>query len=712
MAAKSGTAEVVIQFKPAGQRQTVAAVVAIAKATDKAQKDADRKAAQSRRQNERAEKETERKRVTSMRAMFRELTTAARQHRRDDLREAQKNARERERTEKRAVDGAAKAAEDADKRKAVSAARYRRSFVTETRRAYREAEREAAASARRNIQLRRVNERQLAGGIALATAIGGAAMSTVSNAQGVIGVRSQEEVTRDAIASRQNLLAQVAPTGATPEQFDAFWNRVIETAAHRNVSPSETIAAVAQMQEQFSSVAGAFQGGPEAMEAFFATLDQYALASRATRDDVGNVSTAMGAFTRQFHLNAEQQREALGILYQGAQDGSLSMRDFAETMPSVIAPFITARGSSAQGTQGLREFAAIGQGLRAGDVPPELARTLTAALLTNLSDTEVQSRLAEAGLRVTDGAGNIRNIGDLVAEVARNPALQTSTQFREAFGRQEASQAFSILVNQEKTGTTLRSRELVDANRGLRSMDATATALNRDASGQATRVAVQSEASLLRSSEELIGVNTDLARRVSELQAEFPKVAMALQALSPVFGAIGLAAGAKALLPGSFGTLLGIGGGGTTAATGAGTSAAAGGGSTLLGALGLPFAAGLSLIGAGVSGWLTGETQAQENMRREGRRGRPTGTLSESLGTDGPFAPPSAETAAAWGIAQGPSAAGPRGPESGLRDLQRETQAQTRELSNGLRDVATAIRNLPTTPAGSPGNTTANGQGQ
>ena len=79
----------------------------------------------------------------------------------------------------------------------------RRSIVRETRRAYQEQERDARSAAMAERRGNQRLQRGLAvGGVAIGAA-GAAAAQLVTGAQGVIGIRSQEQITSDAIGLRQ-----------------------------------------------------------------------------------------------------------------------------------------------------------------------------------------------------------------------------------------------------------------------------------------------------------------------------------------------------------------------------------------------------------------------------------------------------------------------------------------------------------------------------
>lgn len=566
-------AQVVIKFRTDGEKQVRRALNGIlsdgAKAAQQAAK-VDRQAVTESNRNARA-KEAGKTRIVaagiearnrlaveSLRqegASARQSVSLAAQAERSKSRESEKAAR----SQKKDARDAARV-EQAEMRKTEQRNKQmRRSIVRETRRAYQEQERDARSAAMAERRGNQRLQRGLAvGGVAIGAA-GAAAAQLVTGAQGVIGIRSQEQITSDAIGLRQRFLAQSLAAGATGEQSNAMLERAVGISESRNVSPTQVIEALIAGQEQYSVMADALQGGPQAMDNLFATIDRHALMARATGDDVASVSTAMDAFSRQFHLDTAQTHEAMGVLYQGSQDGSLGMADFANVMPEVLAPFITARGGSVSGVEGLREFAAVAQGIRASGQSPERTRVLTGALFQNLSDTNVQERLAASaadgglGIRATDAAGNIRSPAALIAEIAaRRDIDTTSTAFRSIFHGAEASAAISALVNQERAGTTLGSRQNVDAAAGNASMARVAAGMNADVSGQAMREVNRNEARGLRNAEEMIRVNIDLAHETTKLQGEFPKLTMALEALKPLATMAVMGMFARATMPGSF----------------------------------------------------------------------------------------------------------------------------------------------------------------
>lgn len=706
MAARN-RAEFVLRFRTEGERDVKRALhgmLADAQKTNKSMSTLDRGASREAQRNAQAQHNTQKR-----------LRAKERRERASFSKEVMRAFREEASAAKKAAAEQAKAEREltAKKRRELrerdaDAKRSMRDRERDARRAVQEANRALLQQQRADRSAARERSRRIGTARAGAALAVGAGVQLASQAQNTLGVRSHEQITSDAIGVRQNLIAQAAPLGLS---VDDLMQRSIRVAQRTNQSPIDVIQSVIRKQEQFSSLGTAAQGGSQGLDSFFSQLETEATAARATRDEISNVSGAMGVFERQLGLSGTELEQAVGILYQGAQDGSLAMRDFSETMPDALAPFITARGNSVGGLGALREFAAVSQGVRAGDIDPVRARTLTQSLLTNLSDEEVQQRMRLAGVSATDANGNIRNVGDLVSEISRNDNFRTSTQMRSIFGNQEASAAMSILVNQEKQGTTLRSREGVDAGRGLEAMRTTAASLNADASGRAIRLVNERESSALGVSEELINSQLTLAESFTGLQNEFPRLTMAMDALAPIAEFVGGLAVAKAVL--------GVGGGAAIPAAVPGVAAGSGVmgsiGTTITGALstvvGGTVGTGLmmllsSLAGGAVLGGKIMDVQAL-NEREAGRthldRIR---TLQENAPTPQTLA--SAGFPATWGA----QPARPAGPAMGNQggDESHDMQRQTQTLERGFASVVTAIRNQPAPTALNPGDSRPNGR--
>lgn len=420
---------------------------------------------------------------------------------------------------------------------------------------------------------------QMAGaaGGALLGATGGA-LNASQRAQGALGIRSQEELIAAAIDQRQSFITQASQVqGMTPARMAEIMAEVTRVSRQTGVGSGELLAGLNSSQESFSN-----------MDTVVANLESMATMARATQTEFSSVAGAAGEIGRQFGLSTEEIDEGLAIIARGAQEGSLSFSDFAESQSQAFSGFQTARGTS--GLEALREFQAVAQSLRAGGLAPTEVRSRQGAFLNTLSDRKTQQRLRRAGVNVTDDSGNIREVSDIINQVRGSRRLQnregglSATALRAAFGDQEAGQAVAILAQGENaaatgTGPSLRDRAAASADEGRAVVASTFAALNADASGRAVNMRAGREASVMENSEQLINAFAQVAGPLTELQDEFPVLTQAVTALTSVIGGAGVGG-----LGG--GLLTGIGGGGAAGAVGAGGvgSVAAAGGAAALGA--------------------------------------------------------------------------------------------------------------------------------
>jgi hypothetical protein len=768
MAATAGSANVLIKLQLVGDRQVRAGMKAT---TDQVVKDGQRVTRESDKSSKAQEREAKRMR----RSIVKETQRAYA----DMKRTRDKDARDAAKAEQQKARDAQKSAREQDKAdadRAKKAMARRRSEVREIQRAYQQEQQQLRNQERQRRQARTIGERRFAAGVAGVGVLAGTAVSAARASQSVIGIRDQDAIVSDSIQARQALIAQVRAAGGSGAQADQIFNRTIATARSANVSPLEALQTVTKMNEQFSSLGTALQGGQQGLDDFFATLEGNAQLARASTDSTENVSMAMAALATQFGLTAEQQVEARGLLFQGAQEGALTMRDFGQLFPEVIAPFLAARGSEGAGLGGLREFTALGQTIQATTNNPSRTRTLIGAVLQNLSDVHVQERLgastADGGLGISarNANGDLRSPAAIAHDMAlmarSNPGLLTSTAYRSIFHDQEASAGFAALVQQDMRGNGALGRIGVDAATGNAGIATTSAALNADASGRAIALVNEREARVLANSEQLLQANIDVAEGLTHLEDEFPRLTMALERLAPLLQALVGAAALKAMLPGSFfstlsgrmaplagtvfnpatgaaaGGMAGLGGG----AGGAGVAAATTGAITLGGAAaaagaGLAAFAGtvglLDLaikhmsrgngIAAGAGGgsasqdiadffsgnWsLAGETTTLRGALPSARSGRGAGFAKASKANrgldgrslDGFFDGQQRVQVAGRGVANG----------SATADQLRAQREGANQIVTAVREVATAVRQIPP-PAPTPpstGDTTTRGQQQ
>jgi hypothetical protein len=447
-----------------------------AKAQQKAERDAQRVV-------QRAEVAKRREREKSAREAAKQAQKGANEQKRIEG----KAGAERLRLERRIQQQIAKSITELSRhriREAEKSARAEARLAQQTAREVRRAEAQAAS---RRIGTRRA----MIGGAATAggALVGGgmAAVNVARQAQGTLGIRSQEEILGSMMSAEVDFIRTAVQAGLTEAQGEAIRERATEIGVSTGMGPEQVFAAIGQNQELFSGLANAAQQGPEAIDAFMAGIESMGNVAMATGAEMSDVVTAAGEFQRQLSLTGDETNDALAIIAQGARDGSLNMADFAGAFPGIISQLANLRGSQGRGLGALREFQAIAQGLKAGGVTSaENARTLQENLLNAFSNSVTRRRIERAGVSVmeeeTDAEGNVirdsrgrarmrmRNTSDIIADMARDEDFQ-GTGLASIMHDAQARNAATILMGQEQRAGRGESGALTLAQRQAASLE-------------------------------------------------------------------------------------------------------------------------------------------------------------------------------------------------------------------------------------------------
>lgn len=507
------------------------------------------------------------------------------------------------------------------------------------------------------------SRRRQAMGVMGGALAGGAmgALNVAQRAQGALGIRSQEELVAAAIEQRQNFIRTARQGGMDTREQDRVLGEVTRVSRASGIGAGDILEGINISQELFAN-----------LDRLVPNLEFMAQVARATGGEFSTIVAAGGELERQFGLSGDELQEAIALISQGAEIGSLSLRDFAESQAQGFAGFRTARGIG--GLQAVREFQAVAQGLRAGGLNADEVRTRQAAFTSSLSDQQVQRRLRRAGVNVLGEDGNLRNFGEIINEISGNRNLRSSTQLRRAFGSQEAAQVVSILGGQERAAASgqegalsIAQREAVDAAAGRQGIAETNARLNADASGRAVQLRANREASVLDNSESLIDAFAGVAEPLTNLQDEMPLLTQAVSALTTVLGGAGVGGAGGGILSSLMGGA--AGGAGAAAAgggaAGVGTLAAAGGAAAVGTAVAIPAAL--------AAGGMAVESSEGDTMFDFWRNVFATGSLTQAAsGNQG--------QAAKSGVSEESA----RAAQENTRALQDSARAQ-RELANALR---------------------------
>lgn len=400
-------------------------------------------------------------------------------------------------------------------------------------------DRERSTNHRNELRRRRVvrrNERQQrargrlggllrAGGAAvLGAAAGGgrAALGVTRGLQGTFGIRSQQDIIGSMVDSRQGFIRGMYQGGVRGD-IQPHVNRVAGIATRTGVGPEEIMAAISESQTRFNTVGRANAAGPDGLDQMFEQFEHFARVSRATGSSLEDVQGAALAIERQFGLSGPEVTAALDLLVDGAARGSLSLGDFATAMPQAIATFRAARGTS--GMEAVAEFSALGQQLASTELDARVARTAQQQILGQLADPSVQRKLRQRGVNVRDDEGNVRDIGSIISEIARNDRLDTLSEFQTVFSR-ESAQGIAALAQLEREGGTTLSARTAAANSGAGAemVQTILDGLDADPSGEVIRQRIQRETNLVRESDRLIERFAEMTRVLTEMEDANPFV--------------------------------------------------------------------------------------------------------------------------------------------------------------------------------------------
>jgi hypothetical protein len=593
---------------------------------------------------------------SNMRSLERQasqMTRRSRSESRQTANEAERATRRTQRTEEEATRRGASAVRRGEEEKR----REIRKTERERERNHRNSERRARAERRRarilagrrlrgNIRGAAVGGLQMAGGAIAGGLVGG--LGVARGMQNAFGVRSQMDILGSAVDARQNIVRAASQGGLRDTgQIQQLIERASGIARTEGISPEQLFAGIGTAQERFSMLgtaraADVEQGGTQNMDEFLENMGFFARVARASGSDLQDVVGTAGEFQRQFQLSAEDTRNALAIVSEGALQGSLSLRDFSRRFPAAIAAFQGARGIS--GLEALREFQAQAQALRAAGVDPRVARTLQQNLLGTLSNRLVQRRLrTRFGVQTTNEEGRVRNVGSLVSdliEASGEGRRDTSNlgNLIEVFGNQEAARAMLMLMQGDVRAAagqggalSLTQREQVDVQSGHQLIGETAALLRDDPSGDIIQQRIDREARLVAASDELLESFGRLSGMLTRLEDQNPYLTAAAPAVGSAVAGAGAVAvlrrmagsAASAVVPGAAGAAAG-GGGIAAGLGGAGTGVGAAG----AGAIGGTVAAGLA-AGLGIGG-VMGELFAYA-VEGENETGRQFFTLSDAV---------------------------------------------------------------------------------
>ena len=217
-------------------------------------------------------------------------------------------------------------------------------------------------------------------------------------------------------------LAAAAPLGLATKRFAGFQDAMLAVRAVSGATRREfarltdqaqalgraTSFTAQQVAEGMGSLGRAGFSAAEIRSAIPAVLDL----ARATRTELGQAADYAAGAVRAFGLAAGDTTRVADVLTATANHSAQTLDDLAESL-KYAAPVAAAAGESIESTaQSLGVLANMG-------IRGSMAGTTIRQILLRLADPSVRQQLAGLGVAATDAAGNLRPLGDVLAEVGQ-----------------------------------------------------------------------------------------------------------------------------------------------------------------------------------------------------------------------------------------------------------------------------------------------------
>jgi len=221
-----------------------------------------------------------------------------------------------------------------------------------------------------------------------------------------------------------------AVTGAVGDEFD----RLYQQAKRLGRTTSFTAAEVAG--GMLSLGRAGFK--PAEIEAAIPGVLNLA---RATGTDLAMAADIAAGTLRAFSLEADQMGRVTDVLVATANNSAQTMEDLGESM-KYAAPIAEEYGLS------LEETAKALGVLANMQIKGSMAGTTLRQAMLQLADPNVRQQLAEIGIQATDAAGNLRPLGQILAEVGAAMGQMGSAQrlglAQALFGKRAAAGALKL----------------------------------------------------------------------------------------------------------------------------------------------------------------------------------------------------------------------------------------------------------------------------
>lgn len=423
----------------------------------------------------------------------------------------------------------------------------------------REAKRSSAARLKEERRVQREKERTSRkgadgrGGGGGSYALGGAAVGMYHSAKGLVGtaqrvagVGTPEERLGRAMQFKRGLIIKGLEAGLRPEELQGAETAITKAASASGVDPVEMMEGLIEAQSRFAM-----------FKEFIPHLEQLGKVAVGTDSNIGDLIGMLGTASTIFGMSGKDLEQAMFFMIDSARSGSISVQDFAQGLAKFMGQFSGYTG--ARGFEGFKQMAGYFQAIaKTMQATPEEVGTYGRAFLRVLSEEKTQKKLGKLGAKITpemtmpEIAKTLYGAQE-AGRLTKNKAKGIFKDSRSFGGFQFLMQALAADPDyfQKVTGASPKAgRELVGKQYKM---------LMGGEMGRMQMLRVGAQVKAIENMEEVARVERVLAERITELQAEFPRLTKAVGALESTL--LGLAGG----------WFLGkmLGGGGATAAAGA-----------------------------------------------------------------------------------------------------------------------------------------------
>jgi len=221
-----------------------------------------------------------------------------------------------------------------------------------------------------------------------------------------------------------------AVTGAVGDQFDRLYQQAKRLGRTTSYTATEVAGGMLSL--------GRAGFKPAEIEAAIPGVLNLA---RATGTDLAMAADIAAGTLRAFSLEADQMGRVTDVLVATANNSAQTMEDLGESM-KYAAPIAEEYGLS------LEETAKALGVLANMQIKGSMAGTTLRQAMLQLADPNVRGQLAEIGIQATDAAGNLRPLGQILAEVGAAMGQMGSAQrlglAQALFGKRAAAGALKL----------------------------------------------------------------------------------------------------------------------------------------------------------------------------------------------------------------------------------------------------------------------------